>query len=149
MKQLLLLFACLATIPMKGIPERMPPYREISSIEVVFTTTAGATHDGTGLEIQFKNASKEVMASKSGEYAKFEKNTTNAVDLNVQGEYSDKDLPNSTLDLHVIPNSPDGKDNWNFDVDVTIIWNNGNTTLVHSSGYSLAQNGNDIEVDAF
>jgi hypothetical protein len=145
MKQLLLLLVCLATIPLKGIPERMPPYREISSVEVVFTTTGGLKDEGTGLEIQLKN-SKGVMASKSGEFGKFEKNMTNAVDLSVQGEYSDKDLQNSTLNLHVIPNK---NDNWNFDVDITVIWNNGNTTLVHSSGYSLAQNGNDIEVDAF
>ena len=146
MKQLLLLLVCLATIPLKGIPERMPPYREISSVEVVFTTTGGLKDEGTGLDIQLKNAAKEVMASKSGEFGKFEKNMTNAVDLSVQGEYSDKDLTNSTLNLHVIPNK---NDSWNFDVDITIIWNNGNTTLVHSSGYSLAQNGNDIEVDAF
>lgn len=144
--KLLLLFVCLAAIPVKGIPERRPPYREISSVIVDFTTTGGCKPDSTALDIQFKGAKQDLIASKSGQFGKFDKNTTNEVDLDLQGEYSDKDLPNSTLNLHVIPS---GKDNWNFDVDVTIVWNNGNHTLVHSSGYSLAQNGDDIEVDAF
>ncbi|HMG83620.1 MAG TPA: hypothetical protein VK559_11340 [Ferruginibacter sp.] len=145
--RLLLLLACLATIPTKGLPEKMAPYREIQHIEVDFTTTSGCKPDDTGLDIQFKAASNNMIASKSGQFGKFDKNTTNEVDLDVQGEYSDKDLPNSIINLHVIPTN--AVNNWNFDIDVTIIWNNGNHTIVHSSGYSLAQNGNDIQVDAF
>jgi|GEM_PF-6801908 hypothetical protein len=145
--KLLLLLACLATIPMKGITEeKLPPYRQISSIEVVFTTTAGVKPDDTALDIQFKTAAKDMIASKSGQFGKFEKNTSNAVDLEVQGTYSDKDLPNSSLNLHVIPT---GAPNWNFDIEVTIIWSNGNHTLANASSYSLAQNGNDIEVSLF
>jgi hypothetical protein len=145
--KLLLLFACLAAVPLKGITERHEALRHIQHIEIAFTTTAGCKHDDTGLNIQFKTAANDTIACKSGEFGKFDRNTTNAVDLDVQGEYFDKDLPNSIINLHITPN---GNDNWNFDIDVTITWNDDTHSTYSLSGNSIIHNGTtDIEVSPF
>jgi hypothetical protein len=146
MKLLLLLLASLIALPLKIVHTKRQHARQVQSVQIVFNTTSDDKDDDTGLEIQFKTSTKNIVASKSGQFGKFDNNSSHSVDLDIQGTYYDTDLSQSTVYLHI---SPNGRDTWIFDFDINITWTDGTKTSSNLLGLNLNQSHTDLEIVVF
>ena len=91
-------------------------------------------------------SSKDLVASKEGQFGKFDNNSSETVELALAGTYYDTDLSKSTIYLHFGPN---GHDNWNFNFDIVITWQDGTQSISNLKGLNLSHEKTDLETIVF
>lgn len=141
----LLLTGCTASSPTANkILAPITP-ASITSVTANFRTTSDDKDDDTKFDIALTTADDKPIAEAKNVFGKYEEGSDHSVPLEKKGDFGKAALENSKVKIRI---TPDGKDQWDFNLTLEFKFSDGTTVLSKPlNGNVMTERNPDLSLD--